>query len=135
MIDREHIKSILEELKTALNLKDDIKLELRPMKTKAASTSLKRKTIRLNKNLIPNINHETIRYLILHELTHIKLNTIHHTKDFYNLLHSIIDKNTAKELEEEILAKLIKLNNYRSINYKNQPNHVRGELCPLKNSR
>jgi len=111
MIDREHIKSILEELKTTLNLKDDIKLELRPMKTKAASTSLKRKTIRLNKNLIPNINHETIRYLILHELTHIKLNTIHHTKDFYDIIYSVINKDAVKEIEEKILTKLIELNN------------------------
>jgi len=110
MIDRKSLKSIMRELKTTLNLEDDIKLELRPMKTKAASTSLKRKIIRLNKNLIPNISHEAIRYLILHELIHIKLNTIHHTKDFYDIIYSMIGKDAVKEMEEKILTKLIKVN-------------------------
>ena len=62
MIDRKSLKSIMRELKTTLNLEDDIKLELRPMKTKAASTSLRRKIIRLNKK--PNPEHQPPNYKI-----------------------------------------------------------------------
>ena len=113
-MDRKTIMSILKELKTTLDITDHIRLELRPMKTKAASISLKWKTIRINKFLTSNLDEEAMKYLILHELAHLKLNTTHHTNELYNLIYAIIDKNDVEKFETEILAKLIELSNKRN---------------------
>lgn len=110
MIDREMITRILEELKAVLNIKDKIRLELKPMKTKAASISLKRGAIRLSKFLAPKLNEGIVKNLILHELARLNLNTTYHRKDFYNLIYNIISKGNLKKFEKEILAKLMELN-------------------------
>lgn len=110
MASRELLMEILEELKAILGITDKVKLELRPLKTKAASISLRRKVIRISKYLIPKLDEVSLRYLIFHELVHLKLRTIHHTQDFYKLIHSVFDEETVKRSEERILASLIELN-------------------------
>jgi predicted metal-dependent hydrolase len=80
------------------------------MKTKAASISLKKKTIRINKNIIATLDQDTIEYLLLHELTHFKLKTTYHNTNFYDQLNKKIDNTAAKQLERKILTTLLKLN-------------------------
>ncbi len=109
-MNREHITRMLEELKTMLGIKEKVKLELRPLKTKAASVSLKRNVIRLSKGVVSGLDEKPVRYLILHELVHLKLRSIHHTNDFYRMVHSIVKEEEVKEFEEDIIAKLIELN-------------------------
>ena len=109
MVSKEFIMGILEELKAILGIADRVKLELRPLKTKAASVSLRRKVIRLSKHLLPKLDKVSLRYLIFHELVHLKLRTIHHTRDFYRLVYSVFDEETVKRSEEKILASLIEL--------------------------
>lgn len=107
---REQLKEILDHAKEDLSISEKIKIELKPMKTKAASISLKRKTIRINKSILPNLDQECIKYLILHELAHYKLKSKYHNGDFYKKLHEKVNDIKAKELERKILISLLELN-------------------------
>lgn len=109
-MNKEQLKEILNELKDNLNISENIKIELRPMKTKAASISLKKNTIRINKNIIPTLTPDCIKYLILHELTHYKLKSTYHNGDFHKQINKKIANAKAKELERKILRSLLKLN-------------------------
>lgn len=110
VISREFMMEILEEFKAALGITDKVKLELRPLKTKAASISLRKRVIRLSKYVVSRLDEVSLRYLILHELVHLKLRTVHHTKDFYEVIYSMFDRETVRKSEERILASLIELN-------------------------
>jgi len=109
-MNREQLNEILKQLKNELEIKEHIKIELKPMKTKAASISLSKNTIRINKNIITNLDTECIKYLLLHELIHYKLKSTYHNREFYNQLTDKINKTKAKELERKILATLLQLN-------------------------
>ena len=109
-MNKEKIRLLFKELSDQLGIDGKVRLELRFMKTKAASVSIRRKVIRLNRGLIEKLQEDSLKYLILHELVHLKLRTTYHDEKFYNLIYSIFDENKTKELEEEILANLIKIN-------------------------
>jgi len=110
MVDKDFIMGILEEFKALLGITDRVKLELRPLKTKAASISLRRKVIRLSKYVVSRLDETSLRYLIFHELVHLKLGTTHHTKEFYELIYRVFDEETVKRAEERIVASIIELN-------------------------
>jgi len=50
----ERLNEILDQIKQDLGISERIKIELRPMKIKAASISFKSKTLRINKNILKN---------------------------------------------------------------------------------
>ena len=52
---RDELNSILRDLSDRLGLDSKVKLELRRMKTKAASASIRRNVIRLNKELVEGL--------------------------------------------------------------------------------
>jgi len=104
------LRETLNKLKERLNITESIRIELKPMKTRAASISLKKNTIRINKNLVALLDNECIEYLILHELTHYKLKTTYHDSMFYKELNKWVSPAKAKELERKILTSLLKLN-------------------------
>jgi len=110
-MNRKQLKEILNELKNELKISEPIKIELKPMKTKAASISLRKNTIRINKNIIPNLDLECIEYLLLHELIHFKLKSKYHNGKFHGQLSKKISKTKAKQLERKILNALLKINN------------------------
>ncbi|MEM2294120.1 MAG: YgjP-like metallopeptidase domain-containing protein [Nitrososphaerota archaeon] len=109
-MNKEEINSMLNDLKQDLDIKEKIKVEVKPMKIKAASISLNKNTIRLNKNLLPQLEPQCIKYLILHELLHLKLKNIHHNNHFYEILYNKVDKEQLSEIERKIFASLLKLN-------------------------
>ncbi len=67
----EKIERILERYKTYLGVKD-IKLVVRPYKTRTVFSDLTNRVIYLNEYLIDD--EEVVEYLTLRELMHIKLN-------------------------------------------------------------
>lgn len=103
---------MLRELKKELGIPEDekIRIVLKPMKTKAVSISLKKGTIRLNKNLISRLDLESIRYLLLHELIHYKLGSTNHNEAFQKELKSKMEETKIREIENKIIACLLKLN-------------------------
>lgn len=109
-LDINDLKKVLQELKKELNISDEIKLEIKPMKTQAASISFRTKTIRINKNLIDDLDMECFRYLILHELIHYKTKSKYHNYVFYKYLYEKISETEAKKLDEKIINAILKIN-------------------------
>lgn len=58
---------------------------------------------------------DCVRYLILHELTHIKLKTKYHTGEFYKIIHSLMKEEKVREVESKILSQLLKINNVKGL--------------------
>ena len=116
-MNKVELRSILEEYRKWLGIEDKIKLELKPLKTKAASISLRKGVIRLNRNLIPLLSDESIKYLILHELVHYKIGSVYHTKKFYEKVLKQFSIDSVREFEEEILKALGKLNGFQYKRY------------------
>jgi len=77
---KEKIKEILEQAKKELGIEENIKLTVRPMKRKIASISLIKKVIVLNESFIKHLSEEEIRYIIFHELLHLKHGIFHTSK-------------------------------------------------------
>jgi len=111
-MNTKQLRKILKELKNELEIPENekIHINLRPMKTKAASISLKNGTIRLNKNLIQKLDEESIKYLILHELIHYKLRSTNHNETFQKQLNNKMNKTKIKEIENKIITNLLELN-------------------------
>jgi len=109
-MNRKQLNQILKQLKNELKIQDNIRIELKPMKTKAASISLNKAIIRINKNIIPNLDTECIKYLLLHELIHYKLKSKYHNGQFHKELNKKINETKAKQLERKILTALLQIN-------------------------
>ncbi len=107
----ERLNEILDQIEQDLGISERIKIELKPMKIKAASISFKSKTLRINKNMLKDLDEDCIRYLILHELIHYKLKSTYHSDRFYRQLDEKISRSEARELEGKILRSLLELNN------------------------
>jgi len=80
MTNRE-IKDLLLDAKEKLKINEEIKLSIKPMKKKVASISLINKNLLINKNFLENATSEEIKYVIFHELLHLKYG-IFHTQKF-----------------------------------------------------
>ncbi|WP_457613972.1 M56 family metallopeptidase [Methanocaldococcus sp.] len=113
MKDRKMLNEILNNTINELNLNDkkaDIKIKIKPLKRKIASISLINKTIYINKNILPYLSDEEIRFILAHELLHLKYGK-YHINEFeeellflfpnkeailMNLINKLYQKNTWK---------------------------------------
>ena len=109
-MNKNQLKNLFNSIKKDLNITDNIRLELRPMKIKAASISIHKRVIRLNKNILSYLDEKTIKYLMIHELIHYKLKSIYHTEKFYRQLEQNIKNDDLKNLEENIIKALLQIN-------------------------
>jgi hypothetical protein len=111
------VEKILERYKIYLGVKD-VKLVVRPYKTRTAFTNLTSSplTIYLNEYLIDD--EEIVEYLIIRELIHIKLHMyrsrytggLSYAEKFENTLYFLIPKEKVEEIRERIVKKLIEVN-------------------------
>jgi len=100
------VNEILEEYKRSLGINHDVKIKLRRYKTKSAFVNLKTMTIFINELLL-DLGEEVIRYLVLHELIHLKLNSKYHDSEFNKILYSYIPPEKVGKLRELITSKLL----------------------------
>ncbi len=82
------LNKLLEDVKKELNLNYNIKIRIKPQKRKIASISLTNKIIYINKNLLPHLNEEEIKFILAHELLHLKYGK-YHTNEFEQELSSL----------------------------------------------
>ena len=104
------VEKILEKYKIYIGVKD-VKLVVRPYKTRDAFTNLSSSppTIYLNEYLIDD--EEILEYLILRELIHIKLHMyrsrytggLSYAEKFENTLYFFIPKEKVEEIRERIV--------------------------------
>ncbi|WP_281033980.1 YgjP-like metallopeptidase domain-containing protein [Methanotorris igneus] len=78
-------------------------MKTRPYKRKIASISYTTKTIYINKNLINDFNEDEIKYIIAHELLHLKFGKFH-TLKFNNALYEPFPNK--EEIDKRILNKI-----------------------------
>jgi hypothetical protein len=109
------VEKILERYRVYLGVKD-VKLVVRPYKTRDDFTNLSSSppTICLNKHLIDN--EEVVEYLIIRELIHISLHMyppmrytggLSYAEKFENTLYFLIPKEKVEEIREKMVKKLI----------------------------
>jgi len=100
------VNEILEEYKRSLGINEDVKIKLRRYKTKSAFVNLKTRTIFINELLL-DLGDEVLRYLVLHELIHLKLNSKYHDSVFNKILYCHIPPEKVSKLRELITSKLL----------------------------
>ncbi len=111
------VEKILEKYKIYIGVKD-VKLVVRPYKTRTTFTNLTSSplTIYLNEYLIDD--EEIVEYLIIRELIHIKLHMyppmrysggLSYAEKFENTLYFLIPKEKVEEIREK-MEKLIEVN-------------------------
>ncbi len=113
------VEKILEKYKIYLGVKD-VKVVVRPYKTRSAFTNLASSppTIYLNEYLIDD--EEVVEYLILREMIHIALHryppmrygmpNLSYTDKFNSILNFFLPKEKVEKIREKIMKKLIEVN-------------------------
>ena len=100
------VKEILEDYKMKLGINDDVRVEIKKYKTKTAFINLKTKTIFINETLL-DLGKEVLKYLILHELIHLKLGSKYHDSEFNRILYTHIPPEKVSELRGLIASRLL----------------------------
>ena len=89
------LRTILDELISLVNISHPVYIRRINFKRQIASVSFKNNFIRLNKHLADKLNPELLKYILLHELIHLKLGHPYHDKTFYQELNRYLPKSTA----------------------------------------
>ncbi|RLI82490.1 hypothetical protein DRP04_03865 [Archaeoglobales archaeon] len=103
----EKLKNLLIELKNEIGVDKEVKLKIVPMKEKIASLSIDTRILRLNRNVVEKLDEEELRYILLHELIHLKVNDVNHGLLFMKELEKYLEFEKTREIEIEIIKKLI----------------------------
>jgi len=103
----EKLKKILDELVKEMEIKEAIRLRVIPMKHKVASLSFKTKILRLNREVIKILDDEEIRYILIHELVHLKVGSINHGSLFLRELEKHYSRKEVLAFEVRIVKKLM----------------------------
>ena len=103
---RDVIERVLSEYRLMLGIRDDVKVRVRRYRTKAALSNIKTRTIYINKDLL-DLGEDVIKYLLLHELLHIKLQSKYHDERFYTTLHFFIPPEKIDTIREVIMKRML----------------------------
>ena len=104
---RDVIERVLSEYRLMLGIRDDVKVRVRRYRTKAALSNIKTRTIYINKDLL-DLGEDVIKYLLLHELLHIKLQSKYHDERFYAMLHFLIPPEEIDTIREVIMKRMLR---------------------------
>jgi predicted metal-dependent hydrolase len=99
------VEKILAEYKPQLGINGEVKVKLRNYKARSAFCNLRTNTIYLNTALL-DLGEEVARYLLLHELIHIKQGNRYHNDEFYKLLNKYIPPGKVETIQEQIIGEL-----------------------------
>lgn len=98
-MEEQKVRKLLKELTKTAGI-ESVRLEFRDMKKKLATTSLDKRTIKLNR-VVLTFPEEIIRYI---EVAHLKVKTRYHCKEFREVLTQLISDDI-----ERLERKLIEL--------------------------
>ncbi|HIP32751.1 MAG TPA: M48 family peptidase [Crocinitomicaceae bacterium] len=113
-MERKEVIRLFREVVRELGLEKVVRIRIVPMKRKIASFSFKTKTLRINRNIVEIFDEKLMRFIILHELIHFKINDVNHGKEFFEELGRYYSEKTMKSLEIEIIKRLISSSNLNS---------------------
>ena len=83
---KEKLEKLVKELSDEIGIEGGVKIKLKKFKTKLASVSLSKRVIYINSELVKELSDKEIRYLIVHELLHLKYGIFHTAKFHEELL-------------------------------------------------
>ena len=89
------IKKLVNQIAEQMQIETRLFVRVVVFKNKIASVSFNSHILRLNRDFVRLSNVSLLRYIIIHELVHIKLGHHYHNKEFY--------QEIKKYLEGEIL--------------------------------
>jgi len=104
---RDRVKDLAIEVMKELGLDEKIKIEIKPMKKKVASYSFTTKTLRINSVAAEKLNDDQLKYIITHELIHVKTGSVHHGEEFIKELKKMYSDNESENIEIEIIKSLL----------------------------
>ncbi len=87
---------------------ENVKIRIVPMKSKVASISFKTRTLRLNSNAVKVLNEEQLKFVIFHELIHIKVKDANHGSLFLKELRKRYSEEEIEQIELGIIEAFIK---------------------------
>jgi len=105
------VKAILEEVKAVVGIDGEVEIEIKPYKTRGASIDLRRRALTINSHLL-DLGEDVVKYLVLHELVHLKLQTRHHGAKFQALMRQyakVLGIDLA-ECQHKIARRLLEVN-------------------------
>jgi len=111
-VKEEDLKKILKECMEAVGINENVRIRLKKYKTKAASVNIRKRIITLNEDVL-DLGEDVLRYLILHELIHLKLKSPHHNEEFKELLEKNLHNLDISSVRNKILNKLLKMRETR----------------------
>jgi len=105
------VKTILEEIKAVVGIYGEVKIEIKPYKTRGASIDLRRRILTINSHLL-DLGEDVVKYLVLHELVHLKLQTRHHNAEFQALMNRYAEALgiDLTECQSKIARRLLEIN-------------------------
>ncbi len=86
------LRTLLDELISLVNINHPVYIRRIAFKRQIASVSFRNNFIRLNKHLANKLDPELLKYILLHELIHLKLGHPYHDKNFYQALNHYLPK-------------------------------------------
>ena len=105
------LKRLLAEVLDSLNLQKDIRIRVKPLKGKVASISHRSGTIYLNKRCLEVLTEEEIKFVLAHELLHLKHGKFH-TEKFEKELIGLFDRDLAPSINRKMLMKTTEGGNF-----------------------
>jgi len=103
----ERVKKILHELIEEMEISETIKIKIVPMQQKIASLSFKTRVLRLNRKAAEVLSNEEIRYILVHELIHLKIKDVNHGSLFLHEIEKYYSFEEAYNFEIEVIKKLL----------------------------
>lgn len=100
-MERKHVIRLFRNMAKELCL-ENVRIRIVPMKRKIASFSFKTRTLRLNRNVIDIFDEEQLKFIILHELIHAKIEDVNHGSLFLRELEKHYNKEEAEKIESKI---------------------------------
>ncbi|WP_423792281.1 M48 family metalloprotease [Methanocaldococcus indicus] len=97
------LSELVEELCLTLDIKYNVKIKTKHYKRKIATVSLKDKIIYINKSLVNKLSKEELKFIIAHELLHLKYGKYHIFDNELKKLFPNMDK-----ILENICSKIAK---------------------------
>ena len=104
------IKKIVDELSYHIGIKRRLFVRIVSFRSKVASVSFVNGTLRLNRDFVRLSNTSLLRYIIIHELIHIKLGHHYHNDEFYREIKKYLDHDIAR-YDKQVLDLMMKINN------------------------
>ena len=90
----------MEELKRELDVSDHVYIRLLPQKRSLANISLKTKILRLNRDFVGMLSRDELRFVLAHELLHIKYGNVHSLKMRHELLNLFREETMSSTMKK-----------------------------------